>query len=174
MNFINKIRTIFSKPKIFLTSDLHLDHTNIIKYCNRPFIKTEEMNRILVNNWNNVVSRNDTVYFLGDLSFGSTDYWLNQLNGKVIFIKGNHDKSNKIKFYENYTLEHKDIKFFLTHRPENAPENWMGWVICGHHHNNFPHKYPFFDQKNKIINVSVELTKYKPVNFEEIIKLIRS
>ena len=52
------------KSKIFLISDLHLDHYNIIKYCNRPFSSVREMNYLIVNNWNTTVKDNDIVYFL--------------------------------------------------------------------------------------------------------------
>ena len=59
------------------------------------------MNNVLLNNWNNTIKDEDTVYFLGDLAFGTssrpTDYWLKQLKGKIIFIKGNHDKSKNIR-----------------------------------------------------------------------------
>ena len=172
------IKIIPREPKIFVTSDLHLDHTNIIKYCSRPFFDTDEMNKTLVENWNNSITNEDTVYFLGDLAFGkgsnSTDYWLTKLNGKIIFIKGNHDKSKKIKFINNYILEYNGIKFFLVHAPENAPKDWKGWVICGHHHNHYPDKYPFINKKTKVINVSVELTNYKPVKIDKIINVIKN
>jgi len=175
-SFVDKVKRLFSKPKIFITSDLHLDHINIIKYCKRPFINIADMNKTLIDNWNNIVSEKDTVYFLGDLGCGggskSTDYWLKQLKGKIIFIKGNHDRSKKIKFYESYTLNYKNYKFFLTHKPEQVPNDWNGWVICGHHHNNKIQEYPFINKINKKINVSVELTKYRPVDIDEIIKKI--
>lgn len=172
---IDKIKELFSrKPKTFITSDLHLDHTNIIRYCKRPFLNTEDMNRTLVGNWNNTISNKDTVYFLGDLVCGRnsrpTDYWLKQLNGKIIFIKGSHDKLDKIKFHETYILEYKGYKFFLSHEPEQVPKDWNGWAICGHHHNNKMQEYPFIDEVNKRINVSVELTRYKPVDMDELIK----
>ena len=174
--FFEKLKDIFRKPKTFITSDLHLDHTNIIKYCKRPFLNTEDMNKTLVDNWNNTISNKDTVYFLGDLAYGkgsrNTDYWLKQLNGKIIFIKGNHDKSDKIKFHETYILEYGEYKFFLSHEPEQVPKDWDGWAICGHHHNNKLEEYPFIDKKHKRINVSIELTKFRPVDMDELIKKI--
>lgn len=175
-SFIEKLKGIFRKPRTFITSDLHLNHTNIIKYCKRPFLNTEDMNKTLIDNWNNTISNKDTVYFLGDLAYGrdskSTDYWLKQLNGKIIFIKGNHDKSDKIKFHETYTLEYEGYKFFLSHEPEQVPKDWDGWAICGHHHNNKLEEYPFIDKKNKRINISTELTKFRPVDMDDLIKKI--
>lgn len=175
-NTLDNIVGLFRKPKVFVTSDLHLDHANIRKYCARPFLDVVDMNKILVSNWNNTIGKKDAVYFLGDLAYGkdsqSTDYWLKQLNGRVFFVKGNHDTSNGIKFYDNFILEHANYKFFLTHRPEDVPDDWDGWAICGHHHNNNLRKYPPVDKEKRRINISVELTKYKPVDMDYIIKQI--
>lgn len=50
----------------YYISDLHFDHTNVIKFDNRPFKDVEEMNNTLINNWNSVVKKSDIVYVLGD------------------------------------------------------------------------------------------------------------
>lgn len=54
---------------IFVTSDTHFNHKNIIKYCNRPFKDVEEMNEAIINNWNNLVTNDDVIYHLGDFGF---------------------------------------------------------------------------------------------------------
>ena len=50
--------------KIFVTADTHFNHENIIKYCNRPFKDVNEMNEVIINNWNSVVSKDDIIYHI--------------------------------------------------------------------------------------------------------------
>ncbi len=163
------------RKRVFVISDLHLDHTNIISYCNRPFQSTEEMNRSIIKKWNETVRQDDVVYFLGDMSFGresrKIDYWAGKLNGNITFIKGSHDRSKKIKFLDSFVLWHGDNKFLLIHDPENAPEKWNGWIIHGHCHNNDLKNYPFINGKKKTINVSVEVINYKPLDMDKLFEL---
>lgn len=51
-------------------SDLHFGHANILKFDNRPFRNTEEMETALIENWNSTVSAGDTTYILGGLLLG--------------------------------------------------------------------------------------------------------
>lgn len=148
-----------------------MNHANIIRYCNRPFRSVEEMNDFILNAWNTTVGKNDIVYFLGDLAFGNTRYWLSQLNGKIIFLRGNHDKPEKIRFYDRLILNCEDQRFLLVHDPKDIPPNWKDWVIHGHTHNNKP-EYPLVDKNKKTINVSAELLGYKPISWEELRQLI--
>ena len=50
--------------------------------------------------------------------------------------------------------------------------DWNGWIIHGHHHNNHPEKYPFINRINKTINVRVELTNYKPISLGSLLESI--
>ena len=63
-SFIEKLKCVFRKPKTFITSDLHLEHANIIKFCKRPFLNVRDMNKTLVNNWNKTIGKKDVVYYL--------------------------------------------------------------------------------------------------------------
>lgn len=79
----------------FWISDTHFGHKNIIEYCDRPFKSVSHMNETLIENWNNVVSDEDTVYHLGDVALGPWDEWdgiLTRLNGRKILVVGNHDR----------------------------------------------------------------------------------
>jgi calcineurin-like phosphoesterase family protein len=44
----------------WFTSDFHFGHFNIIRYCNRPFTSTEEMDTCIVDRMNQCVKSNDT------------------------------------------------------------------------------------------------------------------
>ena len=79
---------------IWLTSDLHFGHKNVIDYCRRPYTNVEEMNNAIVTQWNSQVRPEDTVYFLGDFSLNPkyVQQYLPLLNGSVHLISGNHDK----------------------------------------------------------------------------------
>jgi len=162
--------------KTWVISDMHFDHTNIIKYCNRPFKNTEEMNNTLLNNWNDNIAKEDTVYFLGDLVFGkdshNIEYWLSKLNGKIIFIQGSHDKDNG-KMYNSKIIEYDGVKFLLIHNPDSVTSKWKGFVLSGHHHNHDLVKYPLFNKHTRKFNLSVELTNYKPVRMDEIIDILK-
>ena len=101
---------------IYFTSDLHLNHQNILKYepLSRPFSTKEEMNEVIINNWNNKVSIEDTVYVLGDLSMGEVKNsipLIKRLNGKIILIRGNHDNEKRLAAYKELGIEIHDIAY---------------------------------------------------------------
>jgi len=161
----------------FLISDTHFDHENIIRYCNRNFKNKDDMNTCLLDSWNNNVRDSETVYFLGDLRYGrgsrSMMYWFEQLKGNIIFIAGSHDDQevDDLVQHHTYTLHYRDIPFLLVHNPADIPEEWHGWVIHGHVHNNDLEYFPFINGDFKTINVSVELTGYSPLNIERLFEL---
>lgn len=89
--------TKYPESGVFFTSDTHFGHSKIIDYCKRPFSSIEEHDRALIQNWNNVVGQDDTVFHLGDFAYGNSQFVANiikQLNGNIILIKGNHDLRN--------------------------------------------------------------------------------
>lgn len=166
------------KPNVFVSSDLHLNHINIIKYCRRPFADIDEMNESLISNWNKTVKKDDIVLFLGDLALTKgkkdTDYWLGHLNGRILFIKGNHDKkSHTVLLLDNASFTYHGTSFYLVHDPADCPLLHSGWVLSGHHHNNHPIDFPLVNLETKIINASTELTDYKPIRLDVLMKLIK-
>lgn len=83
-------------------------------------------NELLISLWNNTVTNNDVVWFLGDFCFGNQDkvkYFMSRLNGNIKMIKGNHDIFSDKVYYEagvKYVTSFPIIlknKFILSHAP---------------------------------------------------------
>ena len=161
----------------FVISDLHFGHTNIIRYCRRPFSSVIEMDAVLLDNWNFTVQQDDEVYYLGDLRYGRdappATHFLERLQGKVTCIIGNHDDPlpGALPFL---IVTHQGLHFLCIHDPGMVPVDYTGWVIHGHVHNNDLDRYPFLNGETKTINVSAELVDYTPVSFDEIAAFIRA
>lgn len=83
--------------EIWVQSDPHFFHENIIQYCGRPFGNADLMNEYMVEKWNKTVKPEDKVYCLGDVYFGKDrtreeiTTLLSSLKGKKRLILGNHD-----------------------------------------------------------------------------------
>lgn len=164
---------------IYFISDTHFYHNNIIKYCDRPFNSVDEMNEVLINNWNSVITNDDTIYHLGDFCLSTSEEIkniFNKLNGKKILIRGNHDRKS-VKFYENIgftvltnaPIIMDEYKIMLSHHPlpdSKIKDEYIN--VHGHIHNkDIGCDY----NKNKHINISIEVTNYKPISLDDINKI---
>jgi len=152
----------------FLFSDPHFDHTNIIRYCRRPFRDVEQMNDVILENYNRLVKEDSLVFFLGDMTLNkgsrSWCFWFSQLKGCIIYLKGNHDKRG----FRELVIHVGSLYFKLVHDPYDRGD-WSGWLIHGHKHD----KWPFIDYGRKIVSVSVDVTGFKPVRLSDIVKRIK-
>lgn len=141
----------------WFTSDLHVDHKNIIQYCGRPWTFEEQREEIIAR-WNSRVGLMDNVYHLGDFVFTGakglqkTLELIKELNGVIHFIKGNHCQDKLWKLVEDANLPHvawiKDYhelsignqKIIMCHYPF---ETWNlahhgSWHLHGHCHGSLP------------------------------------
>src|ERR1700681_4171088 len=128
----------------WFTSDTHFGHTNIIKYCTRPFTDAGEMDRVIVANWNELVQPTDIIYHLGDFAFASPErakHIVSNLNGHKVLILGNHDRSGHKMAEWGFNEVHQSLqielegglKANLSHYPyKGTPDD--------HHKNKFDHK----------------------------------
>jgi len=100
----------------WFTSDLHLGHFNIIRYCKRPFSTVEEMDNTIIDNINDRVSINDTLYIMGDFAFTKErsrwfEVWReyrNRIHCKhVVLVCGNHDPH-----YRDYGPKEELLRLF--------------------------------------------------------------
>ena len=170
------------ESKTFLVSDLHLWHSNIIRYCNRPFSDVQEMSNRLIQNWNDAIKPDDRVFFLGDFAFGTRDTVIKsgqRLNGRKVFIYGNHDKYNPQVYYDA-GFEHVSRwpiviqnKYLLSHAPFRIDGNqiYPGPLINIHGHVHDKLEYaPTISSRSAC--VCVERWDYKPVELTVIKRMI--
>jgi len=160
---------------IFVISDMHFGHKNIMLYENRPFNNVEEMDNAIIQNWNKAVGKKDKVFVLGDASFYNkerTTQIIENLNGYKTLILGNHDEEHSLTwwretgFEEVYRYPIIFEKFYiLSHEPLYLSRNMPYANIHGHIHHLKYNDKQFF-------NVSVECIDYTPVNFEQIKEVI--
>lgn len=169
---------------IYVTSDLHFQHKNILTYeaASRPFASTTEMDETLIGNWNSVVTKEDTVYVLGDLSMGQIETaipLIQRLNGKIILIRGNHDTVKRMEEYKKIGIEIHDIfylpykgRFFvMCHFPIASQEfinmvrndNSEVVVLYGHVHHNAPKGYV-----NGTFHIGVDTNNLTPLSIQQI------
>jgi len=161
-------------PNIFLTADHHFDHTNILSYCNRPFKSVEEMNAVLVERWNSVVSRNDIVYYLGDFAFGQDPaIFRRRLNGQICLIPGSHDSAYSNKLLKanfgfiklQYLLKKVTTPVWLCHyQMRTWPQRWQGaWHAYAHSHG----KIDYLTYPELSMDVGVDAWNFYPVSYEQ-------
>jgi calcineurin-like phosphoesterase family protein len=72
--------------KIFVISDTHFNHKNIIEYAGRPFNTIEEMNEEIIKRWNSKVAKEDTEFIFSKAQYflGKSKGILSRLNEKDI------------------------------------------------------------------------------------------
>lgn len=158
--------------KLKFWSDVHFGHTNIIKYCDRPFNSAAEMDAMLIQNYVDNVEVDDVVVWVGDVSFSSptkiNQEYLPSLPGYKILIMGNHDFDNHDKRPIHYDFDEIHLcssvrNFAISHHPWwDIPDGWFH--IHGHIHNKV------ILNSIRHINVSVEQIDYKPISFATILE----
>jgi calcineurin-like phosphoesterase family protein len=162
---------------LFLISDTHFGHAKFLTFVKddgsliREFPSVEAMDQTMIENWNKVVNKNDQVYHLGDVSIARKDInILEQLNGKKVLIRGNHDIfkiSDYLPYFKDVRGTHRlDRSFILSHYPVHPSCLGDGLInMHGHIH----YRKVMLDDKNidpAYFNCCVEHHNYTPVPFE--------
>lgn len=165
--------------RIFVAADYHFGHSNIIKYCNRPYKDVDEMDKALIKNHNSVVSNNDKIFILGDFAFKNKDSIseiVKQLNGRKTLIMGNHDRYSyryylDAGFDEVYScpIIYKNF-FVMSHEPIFMNNNVPFANIYGHVHDNSEFK----DYTEQSFCASMERINYTPIEFDVIVEKMKS
>lgn len=183
----------------WFTADLHLGHRNIIDYCSRPFVDAEEMNAELVRRWNDTVGADDTVWVLGDIALGRITESLSlvgRLAGRKLLLAGNHDRCwhGHGRRADGWTGRYLEAGFAEVHQGEitlvldgvavlgchfpysgdshdsdryveHRPVDLGQWLLHGHVHEKWL-------QRDRMINVGVDVWGYRPVNEHDLVALM--
>ena len=175
---------------IFFISDMHFGHANMCTFVNwngtkaRNFNSFEEADEAMIQNWNNLVTAEDTVYVLGDVAYSCrkeyADSILVQLKGQKKLIAGNHDLWSTQWYLKHFKYvrgcSHLD-NFYLSHTPIHpSSKGRFKLNIHGHIHGQritrllYSSEFGVAEQPDPFYyNVSVDLNyRYAPIPYEEI------
>lgn len=184
--------------KLFFVSDNHYGHSNIIGFCKRPFENVEEMDKKLIENWNNKVPKDGIVFHLGDFAWGGFNFWKKireQLNGDIILIKGNHDIKNQTTSANNLfqdvkmqmRIEIEGRKIWLNHFPllcysgTYRDFNGLEYNLFGHVHlSNYKERNTGMDCDRCFqmlfptqYDVGVDFNEFAPISWKEVDERIK-
>lgn len=127
--------------QIWLTTDTHFGHANMVKLCHRP----EDFEKRIIDNWCQVVRPEDIVIHLGDVTWHVKDYLDNvvaKLPGKKILVRGNHDEKSLMYYMkhgfdlavDSLSMKYRGLDILFTHEPKIFHEHDIN--IHGHLHTN--------------------------------------
>lgn len=181
---------------LYITSDNHFNHRNIVEFCNRPFRTLDghpdlpAMNQHMIRSWNSRVTNSDTVIHGGDFGMGSWKEWAGiraQLNGQIVLVRGNHDRKleswlrpGDVAVDYFYTRD----GYFITHVPPHYGDHAGRYgelavhpvpleahtILCGHVHNSWAETEVVLDgRKIKCYNIGVDVRGYVPLTIQEIV-----
>lgn len=181
---------------IWFTSDHHFGHSKIIGYCKRPFTNVDEMDTTMIDNWNSVVDDIDTVYHLGDFSFGNRknfDNYICRLKGNIKIIAGNHDYMwlEKWDRYNDY-MEPKSksgigidvISPISNIKVKNNGKKKDGLIVLCHyplaiwersHFNSYHlhgHSHGNYKPRGKMYDVGVDNNNFFPINITDVLAMM--
>ena len=178
--------------RLYVTADWHINHKNVIKYCNRPFEDIEHMNNTIIDNANQRCKEDDFLWHLGDLMFAKSSQAyvthtfkdiMDQVNSHLYLIRGNHDRNNGGKNLMLYSvLLFANIRYLFCHIPPmssdfknpiyqipHATLSSVDCILCGHVHQNWDHQYyEIWGNKIPVINVGVDVRNFYPIAIDEV------
>ena len=165
---------------IFYTADQHFGYEDVIRTTSRPFASVREMDEALINNWNRVVSDEDTVYLIGDLGGYCTPFpaqQLGRLRGHKHLIRGNHDtcipnQQQLLDYFETVTdfleIDDGDRHITMCHYPLVYIQG--GCMIHGHLHNTKKEVHRILQELPRVLNAGVDINNYRPVTLQQLIE----
>lgn len=169
----------------YVISDTHFGHENSLNFIRadgkplRPFSSVEEMDSVLIDNWNSVVKPEDKVIHCGDVVINKKHLTtLSKLNGKKKLIMGNHDESKASVLLE-YFYDVKAYRVFDTCVFSHIPIHPMQGSrfsanIHGHLHSNYVMKGDVRDYTYFNVSCDCDDMNFTPMPWYRIKELLTS
>lgn len=161
--------------KVWVWTDQHFYHKNIIGFCDRPFTNVDHMTEHLIANYNEYVGKDDVCIWGGDVGFGNDrqiNNVLRRCNGYKILVIGNHDlnkgKLRHLDFDEIHLVYLLENVLFTHYPMDNIPWPWFN--VHGHLHVGGTLNTGAPDLQ---YNANCELHGYRPVEFDEIRRIAK-
>jgi len=171
------------RKKLWLTSDEHYGHKNILRYQGRPFTTVDEMNQTLIAQHNQVVGDDGHVIHIGDFSFGKKENFLEtvlQLKGTHYFMDGSHDRSLREYFEDEELSERHQEKIILLPKLFEFTFGGRKVVLCHYalrtwwasHYDSvhfYGHSHGKIEPGIRCRDIGVDTTNFYPIQIEEAI-----
>jgi calcineurin-like phosphoesterase family protein len=168
---------------VWFTADTHFGHRAMVeREWGRKFPDIDTMDRAIIDQWNAVVSKRDTVFILGDFSFrnsAETVGIIGELNGRLHLIEGNHDRGlakYALDLFDRVTpyleLKINGKRVCMSHYPFRSwhQMQYGSWQLHGHCHGNLAGRGRQLDVG---MDSAYKLTgTYRPLHFGEIEEIL--
>ena len=185
---------VLDADKLYFSSDSHIGHFNITKYCHRPFASRKEMDDALIANWNSVVPEDGIVVHCGDFMLphktGDKEYkkiW-DKLNFKTLVLcRGNHDRidcgtyvygDKTVIVVDVAMILVEEIKIMAFHCPVSAyPADYQ---VFGHIHTLYDGTVNGSDSdvveklRKTQYDVGADQNNYTPVSYWQLVDIFRN
>lgn len=162
------------------TSDLHLGHANVIRFCERPFASVGDMDAHYLKMLESNVTKHDDLWILGDIALGprreierTLRRLFERVPGRKHFVLGNHDSRwiTRLGWHSVHQIaEIRDgaHKLVLCHFPmRDWHRRHSGALhLFGHVHDTH------FGYRDAV-NVGVDVWNHQPVQIADILKRVK-
>jgi len=151
---------------IFFISDQHFGHDRdfiLNRFDSITFSCIEDHDEFLVEQWNSVVNKRDSIYVLGDVAVNKKYLkYFDRMKGQKQLLMGNHDSyvtEEYLKYFRRIRPAFKHKGFWLSHIPIHSDSLRDKMNIHGH-----VHKRNVKDPR--YINVCVEALNGVPLSLD--------
>jgi len=161
------------KGDIWIWSDHHFFHKNVITHCSRPFLDNDKMHDYFHEVYKETVKSGDICIWAGDITFSGTAVFNNEIMPQFsltynIQCQGNHDFNKKnirpLDMDERHLIlqfKFEGVDIVVSHYPFD--------FVHEHVLNFHGHTHQYDTDLDYQVNISVDAIGFKPVSLRSLI-----